>query len=128
MHLVGQHSNPSELLEAVLGWVPDGASGRGSRSIATLPEAERLGNGVVQRAVVGVLADADAAAPLSMLDLHRAVEERLGQPVSKDSVNSCLSTGARGAQPRFARVAPGRYRLAMPLSPTRGSAASARRR
>ena len=113
MHLVGQHSNPSELLEAVLGWVPEGASGRRDRSIATPQKTKRLGNDVVQRAVLRVLAG--ASGPLSVADAHRAVEERLGQPVSKASVNSCLSTGARGARPRVERVARGRYRLTMPI-------------
>jgi len=84
-----------------------------------LPKMKRLGNGVVQRAVIRVLAAAGHA--LSVADVQGAVEERLGRPVSKDSVNSCLSTGARGAEPRFERMAPGCYRLAMPLSARSGS-------
>jgi hypothetical protein len=86
---------------------------RRRRPIAAVPKAKRLGNGVVQRAVVQVLAGADRV--LSVADVHGAVEARLGQPVSKDSVGSCLSTGARGAEPRFRCIAPGRYRLARPL-------------
>jgi hypothetical protein len=58
---------------------------------------------------------------LSVADMHRAVEVRLGQSVSKDSVNSCLSTGARSAQPRFQRVAPARYRLTMRIKARKGS-------
>jgi hypothetical protein len=34
-----------------------------------------------------------------------------GRPVPKDSVNRCLRTGSRGREPRFERVAYGRYRL-----------------
>jgi hypothetical protein len=74
-----------------------------------LPKTERLGNGVVQRAVIRVLAGADRA--LSVADLQGGVEERLERPVSKDSVRSCLSSGARGADPSFERTAPGCYRL-----------------
>jgi hypothetical protein len=85
-----------------------------SRPVVALPKMKRLGNGVVQRAVTRVLAVAGHA--LSVADVQGVVEERLGQPVSKDSVNSCLSTGARGAKPRFERMAPGCYRLSMPLS------------
>jgi|GEM_PF-7077779 hypothetical protein len=40
-----------------------------------------------------------------------AVEALLGHSVSRNSVNSCLSTGARGVPPSFERVAPGRYRM-----------------
>jgi len=76
------------------------------------PEASgprRLGNGVVQRAVIEVLAQADR--PMDVGEVHTTVEGLLGYPVSRDSVNSCLSTGARGARPNFQRVGPGRYRL-----------------
>lgn len=41
-------------------------------------------------------------------EVHTTVEGLLGYPVSRDSVNSCLSTGARGARPNFERVGPGR--------------------
>jgi hypothetical protein len=76
------------------------------------PEASRklrLGNGVVQRAVVEALAEADR--PMDVGEAHATVEGLLGYPVSRDSVNSCLSTGARGARPKFQRVEPGNYRL-----------------
>ncbi len=58
---------------------------------------------------MGALAAADRV--LTVADVQVAVEERLGMPVSKDSVRSCLSTGARGADASFERVAPARYRL-----------------
>ena len=93
---------------------PEESSTHPSRSVLAPPKVKRLGNGVVQRAVIRVLAAAGDA--LSVADVHSAVEERLGRRVSKDSVNSCLSTGARGAKPRFERMAPGCYRLAMPPS------------
>jgi hypothetical protein len=109
MHLVGQHSNPSELLEAVLGWVPDAAGRPRREPVAALPKAKRLGNGVVQRALIKALAV--AGRPMGVCEAQTAVEALLGHGVSRDSVNSCLSTGARGARPRLQRVAPGRYRL-----------------
>jgi hypothetical protein len=109
MHLVGQHSNPSEPLEAVLGWVPDASRTRRSEPIAALPGTKRLGNGVVQRALIKALAV--AGGPIGVCEAQTAVEALLGHGVSRDSVNSCLSTGARGLQPSFQRVAPGRYRL-----------------
>jgi len=44
-------------------------------------------------------------------EVHTTVERLLGCPVSRDSVNSCLSTGARGARPNFQRLELGRYKL-----------------
>jgi hypothetical protein len=69
----------------------------------------KLGNGVVQDAVVKVLVAADR--PMRLAEVRTAVDALLGHPVSKDSINCCLSTGARGNNPRFERVAPGCYRL-----------------
>jgi hypothetical protein len=69
----------------------------------------RLGNGVVQRAVVKVLAA--ARHPLTVLEVQVAVVDLLGHPVSKGSINCCLSTGTLGDEPRFERVARGCYRL-----------------
>ena len=70
----------------------------------------RAGNGVIQRAVIKALLEADRA--MDVGETHAEVEVLIGHPVSRDSVNSCLSTGARGARPRFERVARGRYQLA----------------
>jgi hypothetical protein len=74
----------------------------------------RLGNGVVQRAVVKVLASAQR--PLTVLETQAAVVDLLGHPVSKGSINCCLSTGALGSKPRFERTARGCYRLAVRAS------------
>jgi hypothetical protein len=80
---------------------------------AVCPETQvatgRLGNGVVLRAVVKVLAAADG--PMRGADIHLAVERLLGHPVSKNSVSWCLGAGARAKVPRFERVAFGSYRL-----------------
>jgi hypothetical protein len=109
MHLVGRLSNPCVVLEAVLVRVPD-APGRAQRElVAAPPKARRLGNGVVQRAVIRALAV--AGRPMDVCEAQTAVEALLGHGVSRDSVNSCLSTGACRVQPCFRRVAPGRYRL-----------------
>jgi hypothetical protein len=109
MHLRGHDSNHDLALGAVLEWVPEASGRPRSRPVAAVIEAKRLGNGAVKRAVVGVLAAADRA--LSVADVQGGVEERLGSPVSKDSVRSCLSSGARGLASRFERTAPGCYRL-----------------
>lgn len=49
--------------------------------------------------------------PMNRREVHAAVERLVGQPVSVDSVDSCLSLGARGLESRFERVSPGCYRL-----------------
>jgi hypothetical protein len=72
----------------------------------------RLGDGVVQRAVIKALVAADQ--PMGLTEVHLAVEGLLGRTVSKDSIKWCLSTGVRGKEPRFERVARGCYRLICP--------------
>lgn len=73
---------------------------------------QRLGNGIVKRAIVEVLATADRS--MTAADVRVAVEKLLGHPVSKDSVSWCLSTGSRGSGPQFERVSRGCYRLVRP--------------
>lgn len=112
MHLVGQCSNPSGPLRAIFDALPDGPIVRKAGSlerVAPAPKMLKLGNGVVQAAVVKVLAAADR--PMCLAEVRTAVDALLGHPVSKDSVSWCLSTGARGDEPRFVRVARGCYRL-----------------
>jgi hypothetical protein len=92
---------PDEPLEATAG-----------ACLPLVPALRRLGNGVVQRAVVKVLAT--AGAPMRRADIHAAVERQLGQSVSKESVNWCLCSGSRGSEPRFERVTYGCYRLVRP--------------
>jgi hypothetical protein len=108
MDLVGQLSNPSAALGAVLEAVSDEPI-RATVRLEPQLEVGRLGNGVVQRAVVKVLASAQH--PLTVLEVQMAVVDLLGHPVSKGSVNCCLSTGALGDEPRLERVARGCYRL-----------------
>jgi hypothetical protein len=66
---------------------------------AEAPRALRLGNGVVQRAVSNAFLA--CGRPMGVSEAQTAVEALLGHPVSKDSVSSCLSTGARDAEPSF---------------------------
>jgi hypothetical protein len=58
---------------------------------------------------MGALADPDLV--LTVAEAQVAVEDLLGMPVSRDSVRSCLSSGARSPRPAFERAAPGCYRL-----------------
>ena len=60
-------------------------------------------------AVVSVLAN--EGGPMRSTHIHAAVEKSLRLTVSKDSVGWCLSSGVRGNEPRFERVAYGCYRL-----------------
>jgi hypothetical protein len=73
------------------------------------PKKVQLRYGAIQRAVIQVLRAAEA--PMRATDVHATVERLLSSPVSKDSVNSCLSIGARGEEAQFERVGYGLYRL-----------------
>lgn len=68
-------------------------------------------HGAAQEAVVKVLT-ACTPEPMQIKDIKAAVERILKKPVSRDTINSCLSVGAKRADPRFVRVKPGWYRLA----------------
>jgi hypothetical protein len=110
MRLVGQLVNLAGPLGVVLGAHHVGDfGGLKRRSTVAGPEPRRLGNGVVQRAVVKVLSD--ASRPMRAPEVHEAVEGLLGHTVSRGSVSWCLAAGARGEAQRFVRVARERYRL-----------------
>jgi hypothetical protein len=96
MRLVGQLSNPSAPLKAVFEALPDEPI-RATARPKPQPDAGRLGHGVVQRAVAKVLAS--ARCPLTVPETQAAVADLLGRPVSKGSINCCLSTGALGTSP-----------------------------
>ncbi len=113
MHLLGHFSNPSSSLQAIFDNLPDGPIAPAARgSVTPEPVLRRLGNGVVQRAVVKVLAASDA--PMRLAHIRAGVAARLGQSVSYESVSWCLRTGCGGDKPRFERVAYGRYQLVRP--------------
>jgi hypothetical protein len=109
VHLAGALSNRSgqEKLERL-----DALRRRLLRQAAQAPRQAkrlRLRNGAVQEAVLRVLATSPE--PMRVADVHAAVERLLSMPVSRDSVNSCLSVGARGAEAPFERVKIGWYRV-----------------
>jgi hypothetical protein len=99
------------VLAAFPGGIPE-QSGSCGREVEA-PSSLWLGNGVIQRAVIKAFVA--AGSPMGVSEAQVAVEALLGRPVSRDSVNSCLSTGARGGEPRFRRITRGRYELARPL-------------
>jgi hypothetical protein len=110
--LVGQLSNPSVALAAVFeaaAVVRPGARKR-RESVVVEPASGRLGNGVVQRAVVKVLATAQR--PMCGQEVRRGVEALLGHPVSENSISSCLAYGVRRREPLFVRATRARYVLA----------------
>lgn len=108
MHFVGQLSRPSSRLQAILDFETPVA--KSSESILPSPNRQRLGNGVVQRAIIGVLAEAGEPMPIAVI--HAAVERRLGQSVSMDSVSWCLRMDVKkGEGGRFERTSYGVYRL-----------------
>jgi hypothetical protein len=112
MHLIGQLSNPSAALAAVFEAAGGGALRRPAglqRSIAVEPASRPLGNGVVQRAVVKVLAV--ASGPMRGADVRQAVEQLLGRPVSKNSVSWSLAADAWSKEPRLERTMRGHYKL-----------------
>lgn len=82
---------------------------RDSESQPRPRKAVKLRCGAIQQAVTAVLREADE--PLAAQEIHAAVESRLDQPVSRDSVHWCLSTGAKGESGRYERVSTGWYRL-----------------
>jgi hypothetical protein len=108
VHLVGQLSNLSPRLQSILD-LPESRVKPRTMKAQLQPAMRKLGNGVVQRAVVNVLSAADC--PMRRADIRSAVERQLGQPVSKESVSWCLRMGIEGPSPRFERAAHGVYRL-----------------
>ena len=108
MHLVGQLSRPSSRLQAILDPLEAAAAEPSGPSLPG-PVKRRVGNGVVQRAIVSVLTE--AGEPLPVAAIHAAVERQLGQPVSGESVSWCLRMGSKGEGGRFERMSYGVYRL-----------------
>ncbi len=109
MRLVGQLSNPSGPLKTVFKALPDEPIKLSATHEPPSASSGRLGNGVVQRAVVKVLASAGGS--MRGAEIHQAVEHLLGHLVSKDSVSWCLAAGVQGTRPHFERVSYGVYRL-----------------
>jgi len=91
MRLSGHYSNYSPAFTGVLDAFSAGFADEGGqhRPVLEASKSRRAGNGVVQRAVIEALAEADR--PMEVGEVHATVEGLLGCPVSRDSVNSCLS-------------------------------------
>ncbi len=64
--------------------------------------------GAVPEAIMRVLAD--SVEPKRMRDIHAEVERLLGQSVTRSAVKNYLANNCQGEQPRFVRLARGRYR------------------
>jgi hypothetical protein len=111
MHLVWQLSNPSPRLQSILDLPASRVKPRATQA-QSRPAQGRLGNGVVQRAVMRVLADANG--PMRTREVQASVERLLGRPVAKESVSWSLRMGSRGPRPRFECVAYATYRLGRP--------------
>jgi hypothetical protein len=69
----------------------------------------RLRTGAVPAAIMRVLAE--SVEPMRMCDIHVEVEGLIGQPVTRSAVKNYLANHCKGSQPRFVRLARGRYRL-----------------
>jgi site-specific DNA recombinase len=106
--VLSNHQNQASLVHLAKRLAGLRASGAQPRAVTSRRLRLRR-PGWVLDAVVRVLAD--QAEPMRLTHVHVAVEKLLDQTVSKDSVGWCLSTGVRGKEPRFERVAYGRYRL-----------------
>jgi hypothetical protein len=65
--------------------------------------------GEISAAVAQVLGP--TRSPLRVGEIHRFVEQLLGQPVRRETVKACLVRGASAKRPKYDRVSYGRYRL-----------------
>jgi hypothetical protein len=110
VRLVGQLSNPSQSLLSILGLPMGRVKRQVQQPFSLQPAPKRLGNGVVQRAVVQVLTEANG--PLRTGEVQAGVERLLRRPVAKESVSWSLRTGSCGEDSRFERVGYATYRLA----------------
>jgi hypothetical protein len=110
MHLLGQLSSPSPKLLRVLRLSKDHVKlGADGLRASPEPTQRRLGNEVVQRAVIEVLSAADG--PMRTSDVQAGVERLLCRSGAIESVSWSLRTGPRGEKPRFERMAYWTYRL-----------------
>jgi hypothetical protein len=109
MQLLGQLQNPPPSLGVVFEAFPEGTTPNEGEAAALMPPPMRLGNGVVQRAVVKVLAAAEQ--PMRVAEIRIAVEAAFGHTVSYESVSWSLRAGSRGDDPHFERTSYWCYRL-----------------
>jgi hypothetical protein len=69
--------------------------------------------GTVSGAVLAILVQVEGS--MRFVEIHREVEELLGIPVRRSSLNQSLSTESRRRAPRFLRVGHGRNAPAHPV-------------
>jgi hypothetical protein len=124
MDLSGHHSNPPGPLEALLN---DASSDAEARREAT-EDGRTCASGAPGEAVCtahprhGRIIDAisqvliDEGDPMQAREVHARVETLLGEPVRWSSVKATLAGNLKSPDPRFARVARGRYGVPPPPS------------
>lgn len=76
-------------------------------SAAQAPRRRKQGG--IQEMVLTVLSESPS--PLSVRQVHALIEERLGGPVSRDTVCSCLTVGVRRGREGLRRVGFGVYEV-----------------
>jgi hypothetical protein len=110
MGLLGCYSNPE--IQGRLRRLSEKLGRLAASNAAPRPSArtdQRMRGGLIPDAIERVLIE--AAEPMRARDIHAAVEELLGQPVSVSSVKNWLAKSARGDAARLTRLGWGRYRL-----------------
>lgn len=70
--------------------------------------------GAIQAAALDVLVEAQV--PMRPREVHVAIEQRLGQPVSRETIGSYLAAAACNADVPVIRTRPGLYALARPAA------------
>ncbi len=66
--------------------------------------------GAIQAAILGVLREAEDA--LAPSEVRVRVDERLGRPISQDTISSFLSVACRSTDLQVQRIGRGLYRIA----------------
>jgi hypothetical protein len=108
MHLTGALSNPEVRVEVARLAALRKRLLRGNAQDHRPARSLRPRNGAVHAAVISVLTK--SAEPMSVGDVHAAVERLLSISVSRDWVNACLSASSKGRKAQLERVGYGWYR------------------
>ena len=103
MPLIGALYNHQAKLERLIELRDRLLARAGDRASSAAPGRRR--NGTLVTAIQQIMAEAGRA--MKIAEVQVLAEEKLGGRVSRDSVNSCLSTGSE-----FLRVRRGWYRMA----------------
>jgi hypothetical protein len=106
--LHGAYSNPG--LRARLRRLSEKLDGLAASDAPRSPshrQDRRLRNGLLADAIGRILIE--AVEPMRARDIHAAVEDRLGYPVSFSSIKNWLATQVRGEHAPLVRLGRGRY-------------------